>query len=151
MAQVSLSKALKLKNKQARRVSDLRKRIEQYNSVAEGVVRPFDIEQTYRELLFATDRLVEIKAAINGANAPIQDKIYRMAELRGLAVFLRNLNPQEGPAQMFYGSGAAPVYTSVLNAAHLEVLLESLEAEIDVMQDEVDTHNATVRIEVTEG
>ena len=151
MGQVSLAKALKIKNKQARKVADLRNRISQYNSLPEGTKRPFDIEASYKELLAATNRLIDTKSAINAANGPIQNHIYRMAELRGLAAFLRGLSPQEGPAQLFYGSGVAPNYDSVLNAADLEQRIEVLETEIESLQDDVDAHNARVRVEVDEG
>ena len=50
MAEVNLSKALKSKNRQVRLVNDLKKRIQEHNSVVEGTRRPFDIEKTYQEL-----------------------------------------------------------------------------------------------------
>ena len=151
MSEVSLAKALKIKNKQARKVADLRKRIEQYNSVAEGTPRPFDIEATYAELVAATKLLVEVKSAINQANAPIQPHIYEMAELRGLAHFFRNLTIQDGPAMNFYGGSVPTVYSAVMNAARTEEIVTDLENQADDLQDKVDAHNATVKIEIPGG
>ena len=109
MAEVNLSKALKSKNRQVRLVNDLKKRIQEHNSVVEGTRRPFDIEKTYQELKSAVDKLVEIKAAINAANGPIQQHIYRMAELRGLAQFLRNMHVQEGAVYQYGMTAPAKV------------------------------------------
>jgi len=147
MAEVNLSKALKSKNRQVRLVNDLKKRIQEHNSVVEGTRRPFDIEKTYQELKSAVDKLVEIKAAINAANGPIQQHIYRMAELRGLAQFLRNMHVQEGAVYQ-YGMTAPANYEATFNAADIEELVQQLEAEADDLQDEVDAHNATVRINI---
>lgn len=147
MPQVSLSKALKLKNRQIKLVRTLQDRIVSQNRFAEGVPVQFDLKQELANLTVAVEKLAKLKAAITVANREAQVKINRIAELRGLISWAKGVPTGEGPNE--YGFGGAPVnYAVQLTAAHLAEVIESWEKEVDTLQDEIDEYNATVKIEV---
>ncbi len=148
MAQVTLAKALKLKNRQARTVTQLQERITGSNSYLVGSEVDFDAPALYADLKVQVGRLVDIKAAINDANAPVQRAIYRLAEVKGLVSFLRTISTRRGLQLLPYGAEDPQEYAAQMTAAEVTAEIERYEREIDDLQDELDSHNATVRIEV---
>ncbi|MFI5386163.1 MAG: hypothetical protein ACHQ50_08590 [Fimbriimonadales bacterium] len=145
---VTLSKALKLKNRQSRLVGELQRRISTVNSYLQGSEPEFDAKALYEQLKAETNRLIAIKAAINGANATVQGDIYRMAELKGIAQFVRALNTQRGKVIVGYMASEPQEYVAQINAADATAEVERIEKEIDALQDGLDGHNATTTIEL---
>lgn len=146
--QVVLAKALKVKNRQIQKVKDLQQRIQAVNSYLEGSEPDFDAKALYEELKVQADRLWRTKAAINAANAPIQATIYEMAEVKGLAAFLKTLNTQRGLQMMAYMATQPQHYVSQISAPDAAAEITRLEMRIDALQDRLDEHNATTMVEV---
>lgn len=148
MTRVSLAKALKVKNRQIQRVRDLQQRIQASNSFLEGSEPDFDANELYAQLVADTERLWQTKAAINGANAPIQSAIYEMAECKGLVAFLKGLNTQRGLQMMAYMATQPQEYESQITAQDVHEKVQVLESRIDDLQDQLDAHNATTTVEI---
>ncbi|RYG48531.1 hypothetical protein EON79_04210 [bacterium] len=146
MAQVTLAKALKLKNRQVQKVKGLQERIQASNSYMVGSERDFDAQALYTELRAETETLWRLKLAINAANVPVHGAIYEMAETKGLIAFLKTLNTKRGKVES-YGDEAFE-YEAAITAADVLIQIEALEARIDTLQDVLDQHNATTTVEV---
>ncbi|MCG9894065.1 MAG: hypothetical protein MH204_01140 [Fimbriimonadaceae bacterium] len=145
MPEVSLSKALKLKNRQIKTVRALRDRILAHNRRVEGADTAFDIPAEYTRLLEETGKLAAIKCAITSANGAIQDSINRIAELRGHLAFLDTVPTMEGP-EPNYGMSAPTRYTAQLKAGWMAEEKERLQNELDELQDRIDEYNASVKV-----
>ncbi len=148
MSNVTLAKALKLKNRQVQKVKDLQSRIESSNSYLAGSEPDFDTRILYEELKAETERLWRLKVAINTANVPIHRAIYEMAETKGLITFLKGLNTQRGKAVVGYMMGEPAQYEAQITAPAAQIEIAALEARIDDLQDILDSHNATTTIDV---
>jgi len=147
MPKVSLSRALKEKNRQVKRVKVLQDQIRQYNSVVAGSAKPFDVQSKFTEYEAAALKLAALKSAIQIANAPIVPKIHEMAELRGLIAFLGALDTKAG--RNVYGfQGELVDYEAAIDAAQAEHMRKRFEDRLDALQDEVDAFNASTEVEL---
>lgn len=153
MATMTLAQALKLKNRLVQRLEKLRSQVAANNSLEVETEREVDVRKAWTEYVAETDRLVALKAAITRANAPIQDAIYRIAELKGRATFLSNLSTTHGKqaTPMYVRQENMPAYheyDAVLRRAEVDALLEALSQEIDALQDQIDAHNHATSVVV---
>jgi len=146
--QVTLAKALNLKNRQSQQIAKLHAIVTAHNSRLVGSAVPHDVRAVYDQIGIESERLVAIKTAISLANAPIQDAIYRMAELKGQIAMLRRLTTTSGRYMPPFGMQEPQEYEATLDAAEVEREIQRLENEIDDLQDRLDQHNATVRVEL---
>lgn len=147
MAKVSLSRALKAKNKQVKLVKTLQEQIEKYNSVVRGSDKAFDVKAKFAEYEAAALKLAKIKAAIQAANAPIHETIYLMAELRGMIRFLSNLDTKSGKNVHGY-QGEVIEFDAAISASEAEEIRIRLEEQLDELQDKVDEFNSSTKIEL---
>src|SRR5271163_2421896 len=95
MPEITLAKALKLKNRLAGLMTKLNQDIATYNSVQEGAEQ-LDVRALYEARKTVVRHLVALKVAITQANAPVQPVIYALAELKALIALLNGLNPKHG-------------------------------------------------------
>ncbi len=144
---ITLAKALKLKNRLAGRVNKLTQDIQAYNSTQEGADR-LDVPGLYEERRVTVARLTDLKVAINRANAPVQRDIYELAELKALVGMLACLNTKHGSFVEGYANTGAVSYVAQLRKADADRETLRCEAEIDRLQDKLDGFNATTRIAV---
>jgi hypothetical protein len=149
MAEHSLSRALKIKNRQVKLVNQLKEQIGQYNSVIKGSDKPFDIVAKFAEYEAALLMLAKIKAAIQAANGPIHEKIYEMAELRGALTFLQHLDTKGGKNVYGY-QGELVDYDAAIDAAKADEIRQRIEERLDLLQDEVDGFNVKTKVELPE-
>src|ERR1700681_3741577 len=102
MAEITLGKALKIKNCLAGRLAKVQIDIQAFNSVPEGQAGQVDVlalMKTREELVGA---LVGLKTAINDANRGAQRDIYDLAEKKATAQFLAGVNTRYGPQPAVY-------------------------------------------------
>ena len=148
MAEMTLAKALKIKNRLAGRLAKIQADIQAYNSIPEGQVGQVDVPalvQTREELVKA---LVDLKTAINEANRETQRDIYDLAEKKATAQFLGGVNTRHGPQPAVYPSTTEINYVAALKKAEVDALVARLEKEIDQLQDKLDQFNHAHKIEV---
>ena len=102
LQEITLAKALKVKNRLAGRLAKAQADIQAFNSVPEGQADQVNVPalmQTRAELVGA---LVALKTAINYANREAQRDIYDLAEKKATAQFLAGLNTRHGPQPPVY-------------------------------------------------
>ena len=136
---------LKEKNKLVVEIMKLYIIAKEHNSIEEGNPRRYSVVESLQKASELTQQLVELKAKIHRANAPVYEKIFLMAELKTSAKMLKSLNCEEGKVTERYGSSVS-IKSVELNIVDRDVMLKSIEEEIEKLQDELDTHNATTHI-----
>ena len=148
MAEITLSKALKIKNRLTGRLAKVQADLQAYNSVPQGQADQVNVPvlmQAREELVGA---LVGLKAAINDANREAQRDIYDLAEKKATAQFLAGLNTRHGPQPPVYPSTIEVIYVAALKKAEVDGLVAGLEKEIDQLQDRLDQFNHARKVEV---
>src|SRR5215212_2368670 len=120
MAEITLGKALKIKNRLAGRLAKVQADIQTYNSVPEGQAGQVNVPalvQTREELVGA---LVSLKTAINYANRDVQRDIYDLAEKKATAQFLAGVCTRHGPQPAVYPNTTEVSYVATLKKADLD-------------------------------
>src|SRR5438477_7610614 len=148
VAEITLAKALKVKNRLAGRLAKVQADIQAYNSVPEGQADQVNVPalmQTREELVEA---LVSLKTAINDANREAQRDIYDLAEKKATAQFLGGVNTRHGPQPAVYPSTTEVTYVAAFKKADVDGLVANLEKEIDQLQDRLDQFNRDRKIEI---
>ena len=142
---MNVKQALKVKNKL---VTDLKANVEilkKYNSIEEGNPRRYSMEETLDKITFISNELVELKAQIHRANAPVYDKIFALAELKGLVKELKKVPTDEGKQDSRYGS-VVSVKEVELTIVDVQNKVDILCVKIEELQNELDIHNANTNI-----
>src|SRR5439155_17404587 len=85
---MKIAKALKLKNQLAGDVAQLKDLLAKQNSRSTKQKFDYDNREVLTRLRAKLDELIRVKASIAAANTEIYDKIFRLAELKGLAATL---------------------------------------------------------------
>lgn len=96
-----------------------------------------------------TEHLIKLKKDILRANAPIQESIIRQAELRSKIAFLNATPARDGKERHDYQNTDVE-WVATFKKEDIDSEVRSCEAAIDAIQDELDAHNHTVRIEVAQ-
>ena len=93
---MKLAKALKLKNKLAGEVEQLKSLLKKQNVRSKKQEFDYDNRELLEKLRGKVGELVAVKTAIAQANAKIYDRIFRAAELKGLVATLNSLDTRSG-------------------------------------------------------
>lgn len=149
MARISLSKALKLKNRYKGKISELDVLIKTYNSYLEGATSGIDTKEVLLKREKITDALIRLKSAINKANVNIFSSIEKMSELKVKCALLKSVPSIDGPSASVY-SDAKNIYIAQIKKSELDKMVLDLENEIEEMQDKIDNYNAQTLFEVEE-
>jgi hypothetical protein len=148
MAEITLAKALKIKNRLTGRLAKIQGDIQTYNSVPEGQVDQVNVPALMKSREELVGALVSLKAAINDANREAQRDIYDLAEKKATAQFLAGVNTRHGPQPPVYSSTIEVNYVAAMKKADIDALVVRLENEIDQFQDKLDQFNHDRKIEV---
>lgn len=146
---ISLSKALKIKNRLAGRMTDTQSNIETYNSVLDTRQNEVDVAKLYELRGQLVEALITLKTAISDANGKQRHNLYEIEEVRGSITFLKGLNTRTG-AEPAYGREKDQVYVAALKKKDVDITVKKLEGRLDELQDQIDTYNVTTKIEVSE-
>ena len=142
---MNVKQALKQKNKL---VADLKAQYEilkKYNSIEEGNPRRYSMAEALDKVTELTNELVQLKAQLHRANQPVYDKIFALAELKGLVKELKKVPTDEGKQDSRYGS-VVSVKEVELSIVDIQKRVDNLNVKIEQLQDELDIHNATTQI-----
>jgi hypothetical protein len=131
MAEITLAKALKVKNRLTGRLAKVQADIAAYNSVPVG-----QAEQ------------VNVPALMKTREEQAQRDIYALAEKKATAQFLAGVSTRHGPQPPVYPSTVEVNYIAALKKADVDALVIRLENEIDQLQDRLDQFNHDHKIEV---
>ena len=94
------------------------------------------------------DGLVAIKTAISHANAPIQEAIYRLAELRSTVAFLQRIDTTHGKRPVRSLSIEMVEYEAQIRSTEVDEMLRTYRRQIDDLQERIDVFNARTTIDV---
>ena len=146
---ITLAQALKEKNRLAGEIQRLWAMVAKENSKREDFKRVIDVEATYQTLQLYTEKLIELKTKIGVANAENLDRIYRMEEFKNQLLKLANIGTDETTdvIRLTDTQYKELKRSVVFDAAKIWQLREQLQLECNRLQDEMDTFNATTRIE----
>jgi hypothetical protein len=142
---MNVSQALKQKNKLIVELKKQYQIAQKFNSQEEGNVRRYSVQNALDKAVELTMELTDLKTKIHLANAPVYDKIFRMAELKNRIKELRKIPTDEGKVEARFSS-VASVKEVEINIAQLDEMVQTLEARIEEIQAELDVHNATTQI-----
>jgi hypothetical protein len=142
---MNITKALKQKNKLVSKTNEYISHVSAYNSIQEGTTRPYDAREALEKAMASVDELVALKTAIHKANAKVYDKIFKLAELKSLVSKLKGLDCKEGMHQS-YRMDSPVKYTSQISIVEKDQWIEKLESQIEMLQEELESHNAKTKI-----
>jgi len=142
---MNIAQALKEKNKKVAKIQKLWTRIQRFNSVSTGNPRPYDIEETWREINQEMSELIDLKARIHNASAPVRKDIFAMSEFKSLIQGVRGIDTTEGIYQARYSSETTET-TAVFNVSWQDAQIESIEKDIESIQEKLDQFNHTTQV-----
>lgn len=148
MAQITLAKALKIKNRLVGRLAKVQVDIQTFNSVPEGQAGQVDVPALMQTREALVEAIVGLKAAINDANREAQRDIYALAEKKATAQFLAGVCTRHGPQPAVYPSTTEVTYVAALKKADVDAQVARLETDIDQLQDKLDQFNHDRKIEI---
>lgn len=143
---MTIKQALKEKNRLIKAIDDEFKKIQAYNSIDESNTRPYSTQTSLENIIVLEDALIDIKTKIHRANTEIYDKIFRLSELKSLAKKLNQIDCSEGKVVDRYSRSEAVVKTAEITVIDRDTRVKMIEEEIELLQEELDTHNATTSI-----
>ena len=143
---MTIKQALKEKNRLIKAIEDEFKKVYAYNSIDEGNVRPYSTVDALSNIMTLEEGLIDLKTKIHRANTGIYDKIFRLSELKSLAKKLNQIDCSEGKVSDRYSRTEPSIKTAELSIVERDVRVKSIEEEIERLQEELDTHNATTSI-----
>ena len=143
---MTIKQALKEKNRLIKAIDDEFKKVYTYNSIDEGNVRPYSTNDSLSNIMVLEDGLIDIKTRIHRANVGVYDKIFRLSELKSLAKKLHQIDCGEGKVSDRYSRVEPSIKTAEISVVERDVRIKMIEEEIESLQEELDTHNATTSI-----
>ena len=143
---MTIKQALKEKNRLIKAIDDEFKKIQAYNSIDESNTRPYSTQTSLENIIVLEDALIDIKTQIHRANVGVYDKIFRLSELKSLAKKLNQIDCSEGKVVDRYSRSEAVIKTAEITVIDRDTRVKMIEEEIELLQEELDTHNATTSI-----
>ena len=146
--EITLSKALKMKNRLVGRLAKVQIDIQVFNSVPEGQAGQVNVPVLMQTRAALVEAVVALKTAINEANRQTQRDIYELAEKKATVQFLAGVITRYGPQPAVYPNTTEVNYIAALKKADVDAQVVKLENEIDQLQDRLDQFNHDHKIEV---
>jgi len=146
---VTLSRALKEKNRWAGRLAELRERISSNNSHEESALICSDVAADLADAKDASERLVAIKTAIAEANAEIVGLIIQLEELKGELAWLKGLETKEGvfKSQIYHDVVEEKFVVGISGSEKIK-MIDELQRKANKIQDALDDFNGTHRVSI---
>lgn len=144
---MKLSKALKLKNKKVNEYNNLVNKMINHNSYDIDTKKVYNSYSLYMSAIDAREDLIKFKTAIHLTSEPIREKIFRLGEYKNLLMNLNRLNTTEGVVKSRgYGESDKSTYACSINEEQKVEMMEWYQNEIENIQDDIDTFNATTEL-----
>ena len=143
---MTIKQALKEKNRLIKSISDEFTKVYSYNSIEEGNNRPYSTVKALENIVTLEDELISLKTRIHRANIGVYDKIFRLSELKSLAKKLNQIDCSEGKVSDRYSRQEPAIKTAEITVIDRDTRVKLIEEEIEQLQEEFDTHNATTSI-----
>lgn len=142
---LTISQALKEKNKMAAKIQRNWAKIISINSLPKGANRPYDVVELKDETLRLTDDLIELKTKIHEASAPVRMKIFRLSELKSILLKVESINTKEGLVKERYDNTLVEM-DAALKTKDVDEMMTIYQDEIDDIQAYLDNYNYTTKL-----
>lgn len=146
---MKISKALKVKNRLAGEVAALQDIFKRENSRRNDNPSKVDCAEVANNLSTKLKELIDLKGKISIASSGIAYKLAELAELKLRKNFLASLPTREGAEVSFVGRDQEKLvymWTAFLNREAVDASLTTAQDQINHLQDEIDTYNASTDI-----
>lgn len=143
---MNIKQALKQKNVIIREIEELNDLICENNSIIQGNQREFDTKDLIDELRGKSESLVSLKSAIQRANVPVFDKIFRLSELKNLVKVYNSIPTNEGKQKSSYNRVEPQIFDVQIGRKEMRDMINKVKQEIYIIQEELDVHNAITEI-----
>ena len=154
MKNMTITRALKQKNRIAGKLSKLQSLLARENSRRNDKVYTADREGLLNQINATRSSLIAIKAAITVASAGIATQLATLAEIKSEITYYESLPTKEGVETVIigYSSKETKDYTweSYITQAHVDEKTSNLQTQADTLQDSIDEYNATTDVAYTE-
>ena len=152
---MTIARALKEKERVARKLQSARETLSRVNSVMVGLKRPVDAKEVFETVQRLQNRYLEIKKAIAAANAGISAQLTEMLVVRAEKEYYEKLDCRESSPRGDWeisdtGSRVwrTEQFDAYINEGKRQEIVAALEQRLDDLQDEVDAFNATHSVEI---
>lgn len=147
---MTIAKALKTKKRMVERISALTSAIQTGNSIQKDQTPESDIKAMIAERKELVKKLIDLKSAINTANQPVQEKIFRQGEIKSEIAMYRSLDTTNGLEALdryYRQSGTTPLeFVATITKSEADATVLKLQEELDKIQEELDHFNFTTQI-----
>lgn len=141
---MNLTKALKQKKKLLANINTLYNKVVQYNLVEIGEPSTYNAKEAFDSYLSTIESLITLKTKIHLANAPIYGDIFKLSELKALVTNLKRLNTKDGKIKGY--NQEVTIMVAAINTLTRDKMIEDYEAEIDEIQEKIESFNAITKI-----
>lgn len=150
---MNIKKALKEKNKLVGTIAQEFAKVSQYNSLPEGEKAPYDAKESLQSWLNKVEELVSLKTKIHKANVKVQEKIFRLSELKSIIAQLKRLDCTDGKIstasgrRRFYSEEDSAVNkVAAISIVERDQMVKKYEDEIEKLQEELDLFNSKTKL-----
>ena len=146
---MTLSRAMKLKNRIVERMDQHRSRVQLWNSRKVETPEDYDVKECMVEASKAMKNLIALKAVIDAANKPIQRLLYEGSELRAHVNFLKGIPTRRGKeTRRYIAESEVTEYVAILHKDEVDKLQKEAEDRLDEIQGQLDDHNSSTRVSI---
>lgn len=142
---MNVKQALKAKNKLVGEIKECYRILQTQNSIEEGNPRRYSVKKKLEDIGQLTDELVQLKTRLHRANASVYDKIFQMAEIKGIIKELKKMDVSEGKQSERYGS-VVSIKEVEMNVIERDAIIKQYEEHVEKLQNELDIHNSNTNI-----
>jgi hypothetical protein len=143
---MNLTKALKQKKKLIKQADEMFARFSKFNSTVVDSDVPYKADESFDAWVKLTNELIDLKTKIQISNAPIMSKIFRIAELKNMVHRFKSIDTKKGTHRDYYDSQSPVEYTAYFDLIGKDHQIKLWEEEIELLQEEIETFNATTKI-----
>jgi len=147
---MNLSTALKTKNRLAGELSRQQNILQRENARRDDSTSKVDRSKVWENITKLSEELGVLKGKITVANIGIYPLLERMAELKSRIAYLQSLDKREDVEVSFVGRDNEKLtyrWNSFINQEKADTMIAELQAEINGLQDNVDSYNAIKTID----
>lgn len=138
---MNLKQALKRKNRLVGLIAEEYIKVSQYNSVDDVNQRPYSVKEALQNWLKLTDELIELKSKIQIANNKVNDKIFRLSELKTQVKQLKKLDCTSGLYYSKWSEDKVVTKVAEIEVVERDNMVKEMETQIEKIQDELDEWN----------
>ena len=146
---MKLNQALKVKNRLAGEVARLNQILYRENSRRNDNPSTVNREEVWNKIVTTSNDLGELKGRISTANVGIYAKLERMGELKARIASIISLPKRVGEEIVPLHGDRQPLtykWDAFITQEKVDVMVVDLQEQIEELQDDVDSYNATTEI-----